>query len=133
MQICEKESVILNQFVEQQAVDDLVKMIDSGIRIKSVQEARTIINQLNKIVKSKQFEIQNLNFQMDAYKKLVDNYEDRILDRELIYLEERKIRQYYQKILMKMARDLNLFKSNKSKLRIFNSLNEMDSDLNYQR
>ena len=70
---------------------------------------------------------------MDAYKKLVDNYEDRILDRELIYLEERKIRQYYQKILMKMARDLNLFKSNKSKLRIFNSLNEMDSDLNYQR
>ena len=133
MQICEKESVILNQFVEQQAVDDLVKMIDSGIRIKSVQEARTIINQLNKIVKSKQFEIQNLNFQMDAYKKLVDNYEDRILDRELIYLEERKIRQYYQKILMKMARDLNLFKSNKNKLRIFNSLNEMDSDLNYQR
>ena len=133
MQICEKESVILNQFVEQQAVDDLIKMIDSGIRIKSVQEARTIINQLNKIVKSKQFEIQNLNFQMDAYKKLVDNYEDRILDRELIYLEERKIRQYYQKILMKMARDLNLFKSNKSKLRIFNSLNEMDSDLNYQR
>lgn len=78
MQICEKESVILNQFVEQQVVDDLVKMIDSGIRIKSVQEARTIINQLNKIVKSKQFEIQNLNFQMDAYKKLVDNYEDRI-------------------------------------------------------
>jgi hypothetical protein len=70
---------------------------------------------------------------MDAYKKLVDNYEDRILDRELIYLEERKIRQYYQKILMKMARDLNLFKSNKNKLRIFNSLNEMDSDLNYQR
>ncbi len=133
MQICEKESVILNQFVEQQAVDDLIKMIDSGIRIKSVQEARTIINQLNKIVKSKQFEIQNLNFQMDAYKKLVDNYEDRILDRELIYLEERKIRQYYQKILMKMARDLNLFKSNKNKLRIFNSLNEMDSDLNYQR
>jgi len=36
MQICEKESVILNQFVEQQAVDDLIKMIDSGIRIKSV-------------------------------------------------------------------------------------------------
>lgn len=34
---------------------------------------------------------------------------------------------------MKMARDLNLFKNNKNKLRIFNSLNEMDSDLNYQR
>ena len=32
-----------------------------------------------------------------------------------------------------MARDLNLFKNNKNKLRIFNSLNEMDSDLNYQR
>jgi hypothetical protein len=29
---------------------------------------------------------------MDAYKKVVDNYEDRIQDRELIYLEERKIR-----------------------------------------
>ena len=34
---------------------------------------------------------------------------------------------------MKMTRDLNLFKNNKNKLIIFNSLNEMDSDLNYQR
>ncbi len=32
-----------------------------------------------------------------------------------------------------MARDLNMFKDNKNKLRIFNSLNEMDKDLNYQR
>ena len=32
-----------------------------------------------------------------------------------------------------MARDLNMFKENKNKLRIFNSLNEMDTDLNYQR
>lgn len=32
-----------------------------------------------------------------------------------------------------MARDLNMFKDNKNKLRIFNSLNEMDTDLNYQR
>lgn len=34
---------------------------------------------------------------------------------------------------MKMVRDLNLFKENKNKQRIFNSLNEMDTDLNYQR
>ncbi len=95
MQICEKESIVLNQFVEQQVVDDLIKQIDNGIRIKSVAEARTIINQLNKIVKSKQYEIENLNFQMDAYKKVVDNYEYRIQDRELIYLEERKTRSYY--------------------------------------
>ena len=95
MHICEKESIVLNQFVEQQVVDDLIKQIDNGIRIKSVAEARTIINQMNKIVKSKQYEIQNLNFQMDAYKKVVDNYEDRIQDRELIYLEERKTRSYY--------------------------------------
>lgn len=70
---------------------------------------------------------------MDAYQKVVNNYEDRILDRELIFLEESRIRQFYQKILMKMVRDLNLFKENKNKQRIFNSLNEMDTDLNYQR
>lgn len=70
---------------------------------------------------------------MDAYKKVVDNYESRILDREFIYLEESRIRQFYQNIIMKMIRDLNLFKDNKNKQRIFNSLNEMDTDLNYQR
>lgn len=53
MQISEKESIILNQFVEQKTIDELVKQIDSGIRIKNVAEARNIINQLNKIVKSK--------------------------------------------------------------------------------
>ena len=84
-------------------------------------------------MKSKQYETQNLNFQMDAYQKVVNNYESRILDRELIYLEENRIRLFYQKIIMKMARDLNLFKDNKNKQRIFNSLNEMDNDLNYQR
>ena len=32
---------------------------------------------------------------MEAYKKQADNFEQRIQDREFIYLEERRIRMFY--------------------------------------
>ena len=60
-------------------------------------------------------------------------YNERINDREKWYVEERTLRQYYQKLTFKLVRDLKIFDDDKEKKEKFDQLFEDDDDLNYQR
>ena len=76
-------------------------------------------------------EILNIQGLMIEKQKYVDSYNDRIEARELFYIEQEKLRLYYQKHLMKLVRDLKLFGNNEQNQKMFDQLNEMDEDLNY--
>ena len=66
---------------------------------------------------------------MIEQKKYIDTHDDRIKDRETFYLEQNRLRIFYQKTLMKMIRDLRLFENDKEKQKMFEMLNETDEDL----
>ena len=53
-----------------------------GIKFQKVSEAREVINDLMKVMKSKDTEVENLKNQMIEQKKYIDTHDDRIKDRE---------------------------------------------------
>ena len=53
-------------------------------------------------------------------------------DRETFYLEQQRICLYYQQIVFKFVRDLQLFSVDKANQKKFNIINESNTDLQYQ-
>lgn len=55
----------------------------------------------------------------------------RLSDKDAFYEEEKKLRKFYQKTLIKMVRELNLFGDDSEKKEKFGLVNEEEDDLNY--
>ncbi len=55
----------------------------------------------------------------------------RLADKDAFYDEEKKLRKFYQKTLIKMVRELNLFGDDSEKKEKFGLVNEEEDDLNY--
>jgi hypothetical protein len=55
----------------------------------------------------------------------------RLSDKDAFYDEEKKLRKFYQKTLIKMVRELNLFGDDLEKKEKFGLVNEEEDDLNY--
>lgn len=58
-----------------------------GMKFQKVSEAREVINDLMKMMTSKDTEIDNLKMQILEQKKYIDTHNERINDRETFYLE----------------------------------------------
>lgn len=131
--LCALESNVLNTVIEPRHAEDLVKRCEKGVVLSNLKEARLIILEFLRILRSKESEIANLRKAKLKTEKENDTTGERIKDREAFYLEERRLRQYYQTIVLKLARDLSLFESDPARQEKFGMIYEKENDLNYQR
>lgn len=124
---------IWNRGLEKRRVDALIEKYDNGIVLANVRQARDVIRDFLHALKSKEAEIDKLNEKIKEQRKVISAHDSVVRDREAFYIEERKLRKYYQEELFMLVRNLKLFEGDKKKDKRFKAIVEQEDDLNYQR
>jgi len=108
MTISEMESKTMNEVAEARTVEALIQRCNDGLVLRNMQEARSIIKEFLKIVKSKNADLINKDKTIKDKQNMVEALQQRVIDKELFYWEEQKLRYFYQRNLFKLVRDLNI-------------------------
>ena len=74
-----------------------------------------------------------MNLKITNNLKAIAALEQKVDVKQTYYEEEVKLRKYYQAIILKTVRELNLFNSDELKMKQLESIYEHEDDLNYQR
>ena len=75
MQICEIQSKQMNKVLEPRKVEQIISQVENGLRIKNIQDAKQLINDLISIIKSKDNEIDNFQITISEKQKYIDTYD----------------------------------------------------------
>jgi len=132
MSLADFESTEMNEVLEEKTVDALIEYCKTDLQLRNVADARQIIKSLMSIVTSKNKEIFLKNKEIERKMKLIAAFEQRAFDQEHFYLEEQRLRKFYQKIVLKHIRDLDLLKDKEEAKDMFDKVvHEKEDDLNY--
>ena len=93
----------------------MISKAEDGLVLKNTVEARTIINQFVVALKQQEHLHEVLYQKLAKSNKVIDMFDSRLADKEAFYEEEKKLRKFYQKTLIKMVRELNLFEKDEEK------------------
>ena len=110
-----------------------LERFERGIVLHNIHEARMQFDKFVRIIRSKDAELRAREVTLKKQQAGQAVFDDRLRDREQWYLEERRVRQYYQKIVLKLARDLKLFEEDSDKKEKFEEICEKEDDLSYQK
>ena len=133
MTLAEVESRKLNEVVTKKETNYLLGQFERGFMLQNLREAKDKIAEFVRSVKSMEMEKEALEKQIERERKFVVNAETRLADKHSYFKEERRLRTFYQKLLFKFMRDLEVLGKDNEKNARFDILNEDDLDMNYQR
>lgn len=112
---------------------ELLKQFEKGMILNHMRDARSKLEEFAMALKAKTYELESAQETIETQNKLMDGWLTKLRDKDAYFREERKLRIFYQRMLMKFLRDVDAFHDDPVKQERFDILNEDETDMNYQR
>ena len=129
MHLEDLESTKLNSYKTAEEIDGITEECDQRLTIRNVADARIKIKMLVSVLKADKVQIADLNTTLKEAQTLKASFEEGKVKYEKDYKIENELRQFYQRKLLKLLRDMDAYQEDEGQKLKFRVINENHTDL----